>query len=77
MKTQKQGFVFKSSYYMNKIQQNITENIKYNRTKYLLQHLGTLLALLFITIRIDNIYFDDGSQQSLRVFSSRSRMSLL
>ena len=36
-----------------------------------------IMALPFITIRIDNICFDDGSQQSLRAFSSRSRISLV
>ena len=35
------------------------------------------MTLLFITIRIGNICFDDGSQQSLRVFTSRFRISLL
>ena len=70
MKTQKQGFVFKSSYHMNNI-------ITGNMMQVDAEQNTWLLALLFTTIRIDNICFDDGSQQSLRVFSSHSRISLL
>ena len=75
MKTQKQEFVFKSSYYMNNI---ITGNmIQVDAEQNTATTFGCIMALLFITIRIDNISFDDGSQQILRVFSSRSRISLL
>ena len=38
---------------------------------------GYIMALLSIIIRTDNICFDDGSQKSLRDFSSRTRISLL
>ena len=47
------------------------------QNKILATTFGYIMALLFITIRTDNICFDDGSQQILRVFSSRSRISLL
>ena len=75
MKTQKQEFVFKIYYYMNNI---ITSNImQADAEEDIGTTFGYIMALLFITIRIDDICFDNGSQQSLRVFSSRLRISLL
>ena len=60
MKTQKQGFVFKSSYYMTIILCNMPMQNKTPATTF-----GYIMALLLITIRIDYMCFDDGPLQSL------------